>query len=81
MPGKLGNEIQGFVDHVGYYTMEIRENKEIKRVMYFQPTKTYQAKNRFSNFNGIGIANPTMQDIFDLEVLNKSIESKEIQGT
>jgi len=80
MPGKLGNEIQGFVDHVGYYTMEIGQNKEVKRVMYFHPTKTYQAKNRFSNFKGVGIIDPTMQDIFDLEVLNKSITQKEVQS-
>lgn len=79
MPGKLGNEIQGFMDHVGYYTMETNiETKTLSRIMYFQPSRTYQAKNRFSNFKGIGIKEPTMKDIFDLEILNKSIVAKEI---
>ena len=72
--GKLANEIQGFVDHVGYYTSEINtETKETHRYLMLQPGRTYQAKNRFVNFKDQYLVDPIMQDIYDLEVLNKSV--------
>lgn len=74
--GKLANEIQGFMDHVGYYTLEKNDANEVHRFLILQPGKTYQAKNRFSNFSGVFLADPIMQDIFDLEVLNKSMPSR-----
>ena len=77
MPGKLANEIQGFMDHVGYMVMETNaETKERHRYLMLQPGISYQAKNRFSNFNEIYLMDPVMQDVFDLEVLNKSMPSR-----
>lgn len=76
--GKLSNEIQGFMDHVGYYTMEKNESNETHRYLLLQPGKTWQAKNRFSNFTGSFLADPIMQDIYDLEVLNKSVPSRKL---
>jgi hypothetical protein len=80
MPGKLANEIQGFMDHVGYMTMETnKETKEINRYLMLQPGITYQAKNRFSNFREVYLVNPVMRDIYDLEVLNKSVPTSKEQ--
>jgi len=74
--GKLANEIQGFMDHVGYYTLEKNEANEVHRFLILQPGKTYQAKNRFSKFTGVYIQDPIMNDIYELEVLNKSVPSR-----
>jgi len=74
--GKLANEVQGFMDHVGYYTMEKNEANEVHRYLILQPGKTYQAKNRFVNYTGIYLTDPIMQDIYELEVLNKSVPSR-----
>ena len=68
MPGKLANEVQGFIDHVGYLSTDINEARQLIRFLAFQPGKTYQAKNRFSDFNEIGILEPTMQKIYNLEI-------------
>ena len=77
MPGKLANEIQGFMDHVGYMVMETNaDTKERHRYLMLQPGQSYQAKNRFSNFNEIYLEDPVMQDIYELEVLNKSVPSR-----
>jgi len=73
--GALANDIQGFVDHVGYYTLEINENEE-HRYLLLKPGATYQAKNRFKNFAGRYLTDPIMQDIYDLEVLNKSVPAR-----
>lgn len=73
--GALANDIQGFVDHVGYYTMEINESEE-HRYLVLKPGATYQAKNRFKNFTGRYLIDPIMQDIYDLEVLNKSVPAR-----
>lgn len=73
--GALANDIQGFVDHVGYYTMEINENEE-HRYLILKPGATYQAKNRFKNFAGRYLVDPIFQDIYDLEVLNKSVPTR-----
>ena len=73
--GALANDIQGFVDHVGYYTMETLENEE-HRYLILKPGATYQAKNRFKNFSGRYLIDPIFQDIYDLEVLNKSVPAR-----
>jgi hypothetical protein len=78
--GKLANDIQGFMDHVGYYTMGTDgETKETHRYLMLNPGITYQAKNRFPNFKETYIIDPIFQDIFDLEVLNKSIPTRQEQ--
>ena len=71
--GKLGNEIQGFMDHVGYYTLETdTETKETHRYLILQPGNTYQAKSRFVNFKDSYLVDPIFQDIFELERANNN---------
>ena len=75
--GKLGNEIQGFMDHVGYYTIDTDpESKEVHRYLMLQPGNTFQAKNRFVNFKDRYLVDPLFQDIYDLEILNKSVPER-----
>lgn len=66
LPGKLANEVQGFLDVVGYYVAAPNESGEIKRRLYLQPGKTFQAKNRFPKFHGTYIDDPTMEKLLDL---------------
>jgi len=69
--GKLANDIQGFMDHVGFYTLETNaETKETHRYLMLQPGITYQAKNRFVNFKDTYLTDPIFQDIFELETAN-----------
>ena len=70
--GKLANEIQGFMDHVGYNVSEINpETKELHRYLFLQPGNSYDAKNRFVNFKNTYLLDPTMQDLFELQTQNK----------
>lgn len=66
LPGKLANEVQGFLDMVGYYVAAQMEGGEIKRRLFLVPGQTYQAKNRFAGWDGKYIDNPTMKDIYAL---------------
>ena len=71
--GKLGNEIQGFMDHVGYYTLETdAETKETHRYLMLQPGNTFQAKSRFVNFKDSYLTDPVFGDIYDLEIANNN---------
>ena len=71
--GKLGNEIQGFMDHVGYYTLETdAETKETHRYLMLQPGNTFQAKSRFVNFKDSYLTDPVFEDIYALEIANNS---------
>jgi hypothetical protein len=74
--GQLGIDIQGFMDHVGYYTSTIDENNEEHRYLILRPRQNIQAKNRFPNFTQSFLKDPIMADIYDLEVLNKSLPSR-----
>jgi len=67
LPGKLANEVQGFVDHVGYYYKYIGEDKKMHRRIYFEPTAHYQAKNRWHGWNDISVLDPTMEKLYALE--------------
>jgi hypothetical protein len=70
MPGKLANEIQGFLDVVGYLTSrtEITEdgNAQIFRRLYLIAGKTFQAKNRFADSGVSYIDDPTMQKLYNV---------------
>lgn len=66
LPGKLANEVQGFLDVVGYYVGAPLEGGEMVRRLYVAPGTTYAAKHRFRNFKGVFLENPTMQDIYNL---------------
>jgi hypothetical protein len=71
--GKLANDIQGFMDHVGYLTMEQNnDTKETHRYLMLNPGRTYQAKTRFVNFKEQYIVDPIFQDIYDLELANQN---------
>jgi len=66
LPGKLANEVQGFLDVVGYFVAAPSESGELKRRLYLQPGRTFQAKNRFPKFRGNYVDEPTMQKIMNL---------------
>lgn len=68
LPGKLANEVQGFVDFVGFYVAgAASEGGEVHRRLYLTPGQTYQAKNRFKRFTGSFLDDPTMSDILKLQ--------------
>ena len=80
--GKLGNEIQGFMDHVGYYTLETdAETKETHRYLMLQPGNTFQAKSRFVNFKDSYLIDPIFQDIYELETANNNNKNNNKKGT
>jgi hypothetical protein len=67
MPGKLSNEIQGFMDVVGFYTMSLgTDNQTQIRRLYLTPSQQWKAKHRFKNFTGAYIDNPSMLDLLKL---------------
>lgn len=66
LPGKLANEVQGFLDVVGYLVAAPDEKGLIKRRLFLNPGQTFQAKNRFRKFTGNYIDDPTMQKIMNL---------------
>ena len=67
LTGKLKNQVQGFVDLVGYLRVaELKEGQsEAPRRMYFQPVGKFDAKTRLANLDGSYFDNPTMADIWD----------------
>ena len=66
LPGKLGGEVQGFMDCVGYLIAYPGENGALARRLYIAPGQTYDAKNRFVGFNDTSIQDPTMAKMWDL---------------
>lgn len=66
LTGKLRNQVQGFVDLVGYLRVgELPEGKtEAPRRMYFQPVGKFDAKCRLANLEGSYFDNPSMKDIW-----------------
>lgn len=68
LPGKLSREIQGFFDTVGLLMAAPNDNTgAIERRLYLVPGKSWQAKNRYKNFVGTYLDNPTMADLYKLE--------------
>ena len=66
LPGKLGIEIQGFLDIVGYLTVANDNEGNTIRRLYIQPGALYQAKHRFAGMNIKSIDAPSMQRLVDL---------------
>lgn len=66
LTGKLRNQVQGFVDLVGYLKVgDLPEGKtEAPRRMYFQPVGKFDAKCRLANLEGSYFENPFMKDIW-----------------
>lgn len=67
---KLAEDVQGYVDIVGYYytrTVQLEDQKEptIERILQVQPFKNRQAKDR-SGMLGNGVKNPTFTRIMNL---------------
>lgn len=70
LPGKLANEVQGFLDVVGYLAVDNRQTQEgliTTRRLFIQPSKVYQAKNRLTQAPVAYIDDPTMQKLIDLK--------------
>lgn len=68
--GKLGVQVQGFVDVAGYLITQKPTEEEvttgkIPRRLYIQPIGPFDAKNRLSSFKDSFIQNPSMQKIMD----------------
>jgi hypothetical protein len=73
LPGKLGNEVQGFLDCVGYMVVFEKPADEegapptMRRRLYVQPGRTFQAKNRFRTSVQY-INDPTMEGLNALRI-------------
>jgi len=65
MTGKLSNQVQGFMDLVGYYVIgQINEaDGTFARRLHVQPTGRFSAKCRFSRYKKPYFDNPTMKSI------------------
>lgn len=66
LTGKLSNQVQGFMDMVGYLVLAVQEGEDDKvmaRRLYVQPVGRFAAKNRFSAFKGNQFDNPTIGSI------------------
>jgi len=66
LTGKLRNQVQGFVDLVGYLKVgDLPDGKiEAPRRMYFQPVGKFDAKSRLANLVGSYFDDPYMKDIW-----------------
>lgn len=63
LPGKLGREVRGFFDVVGYMVAALTEGGEVHRRLWLEPGQTFHAKNRFRSFTERYIDNPSMADL------------------
>lgn len=63
MTGKLSSQIQGFMDIVGYLTTYAKDNGDLGRKMFVQPTGKFAAKNRLSSYRKPSFDDPTMASI------------------
>jgi hypothetical protein len=55
------------VDNVGLILAGTNDGGEVVRQVYFAPGATHKAKNRFENYDGTSINNPTWADIYALD--------------
>ena len=67
LTGKLGKQVQGMVDIVGYLMVGTPKEgeKEAPRRLMLQPTNRFDAKSRMSNFKDPFIDQPTMTDVWE----------------
>jgi phage nucleotide-binding protein len=68
LPGKLANEVPGFIDIVGYlYTNNETKNgaSKITRMLLTQPTRKYKAKDRLAAFGDV-VEEPSMPKLWNL---------------
>ena len=66
LTGKLRNQVQGFVDLVGFLKVgELGEGqKQAPRRLYYQPVGKFDAKSRLANLKESYFDNPTMTDVW-----------------
>lgn len=69
LPGKLANEVQAFFDVVGYLIAAPTEGGDMHRRLWLEPGQTFQAKNRFRNFDGRYLDNPSMADLVKFKLV------------
>lgn len=67
LTGKLGKQVQGMVDIVGYLMVGTPKEgeKEAPRRLMLQPSNRFDAKSRMSNFKEPFIDQPTMTKVWD----------------
>lgn len=63
LTGKLSSEIQGFMDMVGYLTVETSDDGKKKRRLYVNPISRFDAKHRFAVFKNDWFEEPTINKI------------------
>ena len=68
LPGKLSSEVQGFFDVVGYLIAAPTEGGGMHRRLWLEPGETFDAKNRFREFEGRYLDNPSMADLANLSI-------------
>lgn len=67
LPGKLGGEVQGFLDVVGFLNaVQVGDEGKVVRRLYITPGETFGAKNRFVGNTVRFVDNPTMQSLLDI---------------
>jgi len=67
----LSKEVQGFVDFVGFMVGGVTGDGNYLRRLWLTPGETFAAKNRFSNFEGKYLDNPSMQELWNI-IKNKN---------
>lgn len=69
LPGKLGGEVQGFFDIVGYlHAAPAEDGSKVQRRLFLQPGRTFQAKTRFADCTVPYLDNPTMAALHKLNL-------------
>lgn len=77
LTGKLSNQVQGFMDVVGYLITLDRDDKgNVPRRLWVQPAGRFAAKCRFSKFKGTHFDNPTIKSILDAVGLTQTLKSE-----
>lgn len=78
LTGKLANQVQGFMDMVGYYHAgKPLDDGTIPRRLFIQPQNMFDAKNRFSKYKHPWFDNPTMLQIAEAIGLPTELEDAE----
>jgi hypothetical protein len=76
---RLPGEVQGFLDVVGYLEEGVVNDQTVRRLYLRKTNESFQAKNRFKGNPPRFIDNPTMQDLWDLEVASRAAAAEPAQ--
>jgi len=69
---RLPGEVQGFLDVVGYLAEAVVDGETARRLYLRRLNESFNAKNRFHGNPPRYIDNPTMQDLWNLEVASRA---------